>query len=81
MPKKLLIIGGASLVGSTIIDYAKDNYEIFTTENNTPITNSKVSSIKLNLLDDKKHILDYIEKIKPSAVILALLTQILCPEL
>ena len=68
MPKKLLIIGGASLVGSTIIDYAKDNYEIFTTENNTPITNSKVSSIKLNLLDDKKHILDYIEKIKPSAV-------------
>ena len=69
MPKKLLIIGGASLVGSTIIDYAKDNYEIFTTENNTPITNSKVSSIKLNLLDDKKHILDYIEKIKPSAVI------------
>ena len=69
MSKKLLIIGGASLVGSTIIDYAKDDYEIFTTENNTPITNPKVSSIKVNLLDDQKQILDYIEKIKPSAVI------------
>ena len=32
MEKKLLIIGGASLVGSTIIDYATDDYEIFTTE-------------------------------------------------
>ena len=69
MSKKLLIIGGASLVGSTIIDYATDDYEIFTTENNTPITNPKVSSIKVNLLDEKKQILDYIEKIKPSAVI------------
>ena len=37
MSKKLLIIGGASLVGSTIIDYAKDNYEIFTTENNSKL--------------------------------------------
>jgi len=69
MSKKLLIIGGASLVGSTIIDYAKNDYEIFTTENNTPITNPKASSIKVNLLDDQKQILDYIEKIKPSAVI------------
>ena len=64
MSKKLLIIGGASLVGSTIIDYATDDYEIFTTENNTPITNPKVSSIKVNLLDEKKQILDYIEKIE-----------------
>jgi len=69
MSKKLLIIGGASLVGNAIIDYAKDDYEIFATENNTPINNPKVSSIKLDLLDDKKQILDYIEKIKPSAVI------------
>jgi len=69
MSKKLLIIGGASLVGSTIIDYATNNYEIFATENTTPINNQKISSLKLDLLIDTKQILDYIKKIKPSAVI------------
>jgi len=69
MSKKLLIIGGASLVGSTIIDYAPNDYEIFATENITPINNPKISSLKLDLLTNKKQILDYIEKIKPSAVI------------
>ena len=69
MEKKLLIIGGASLVGSTIINYAKDNYEIFATENNTPVNNPKASSIKLDLIKDKKQIIDYIKKIKPDSVI------------
>ena len=69
MAKKLLIIGGASLVGSTIIDYATNNYELFATENNTSINNPKIHSAKINLLDDKKQIVDYIEKIKPDAVI------------
>ena len=69
MPKKLLIIGGASLVGNTIIDYAKDDYELFATEHNIPINNPKVSSVKLDLLDGGKKIIDYIKKIKPSAVI------------
>ena len=69
MTKKLLIIGGASLVGSTIINYAKDNYEIFATENNTSINNPKVSSIKLDLIKNKKQIIDYIKKIKPDSVI------------
>jgi len=69
MAKKLLIIGGASLVGSTIINYAKDNYEIFATENNIPVNNPKVSSIKLDLIKDKKQVIDYIKKIKPDAVI------------
>jgi dTDP-4-dehydrorhamnose reductase len=69
MPKKLLIIGGASLVGNTIIDYAKDDYELFATEHNIPINNPKVSSVKLDLLDGGKKIIDYIKKIKPSVVI------------
>ena len=69
MSKKLLIIGGTGLVGSTIIKYATKDYEIFATENNTPIVNPKVSSIKLDLLTDSKKIIDYIEKVKPSAVI------------
>ena len=69
MSKKLLIIGGAGLVGSTIIEYAAKDYEIFATENNIPIVNPKVSSLKLDLLTDRKRIIDYIEKIKPSVVI------------
>tara|TARA_Y100000310_G_scaffold333621_1_gene411551 strand:+ start:8881 stop:9795 length:915 start_codon:yes stop_codon:yes gene_type:complete len=69
MPKKLLIIGGTGLVGSTIIKYATKDYKIFATENNTPIVNPNVSSIKLDLLTDRKRVIDYIEKIKPSAVI------------
>ena len=69
MTKKLLIIGGASLVGSTIINYAKDDYEIFATENKTSINNPKVSSIKLDLLKDKNQIIDYIKQIKPDSVI------------
>ena len=69
MSKKLLIIGGASLVGSTIIDYATDDYELFATEHKIPIDNPKVSSVKLDLLDGGKKIIDYIKKIKPSAVI------------
>ena len=69
MSKKLLIIGGASLVGSTIIDYATNDYEIFTTENTIPINNPKIFSLKLDLLADRKQIINYIEKIKPLAVI------------
>ena len=69
MSKKLLIIGGASLVGSTIIDYATKDYEIFATENTVPINNPKISSLKLDLLADRKQIINYIEKIKPLAVI------------
>ena len=69
MSKKLLIIGGAGLVGGTIIEYAAKDYEIFATENNIPIVNPKVSSLKLDLLTDRKRIIDYIEKIKPSVVI------------
>ena len=43
MSKKLLIIGGTGLVGSTIIKYATKDYEIFATENNIPIVYPKVS--------------------------------------
>lgn len=69
MSKKLLIIGGASLVGNTIIDYAPDDYEIFATEHDVTVNNPKIYSLKLDLLTDKKQIIDYIEKIKPSAVV------------
>ncbi len=69
MSKKLLIIGGASLVGNAIIDYATNDYEIFATEHNLPVINPKISSLKLDLLSDRNLIIDYIEKIKPSAVI------------
>jgi dTDP-4-dehydrorhamnose reductase len=69
MSKKLLIIGGAGLVGSTIINYNQNDYEIFTTENINSIDNPKVFSLQINLLENKTKILDYIEKIKPEAVI------------
>ena len=36
MSKKLLIIGGTGLVGSTIIKYATKDYEIFSKGHRTP---------------------------------------------
>ena len=69
MSQKMLIIGGTSLVGSTLIEYASKNYQIYVTEHDTPFSNPKIQSIKIDLLKERKKIIEYIEKIKPAYVI------------
>ncbi len=69
MPKKILIIGGTSLVGSTLINYTSKDYEIFVTEHDTPFTESNITCEKIDLLKDRNKIIQYISKVKPAAVI------------
>ena len=69
MSKKLLIIGGTSLVGSTFLDYASKDYEIYVTEHDNPFIKSNIRSEKIDLLKDSNKISEYIYKIKPTVVI------------
>ena len=68
MKKKLLIIGGASLIGSTIINEFKNDYDIHLTYNKTPV-NSNFSQTKLNLLDDRNQISSVITNLNPDVVV------------
>jgi dTDP-4-dehydrorhamnose reductase len=68
MKKKLLIIGGASLIGSTIINQFKNDYDIHLTYNKTPV-NSNFSQTKLNLLDDRNQISSVITNLNPDVVV------------
>ena len=68
MKKKLLLIGGASLVGSAIIDEFKNDYDIHLTFNQTPV-NYNFSQTKLNLLDDRNQISSVITNLNPDVVV------------
>ena len=68
MKKKLLLIGGASLVGSAIIDEFKNDYDIHLTFNQTPV-NYNFSQTKLNLLDDRNQISSVITNFNPDVVV------------
>ena len=67
MKIKLLIIGGSGLVGSTIIQYSKQNYDLHATFNKNKIEDIKTT--KIDLLEDRKKILDLISTLKPNVVI------------
>jgi len=64
---KLLIIGGSGLVGSTIIQYSEQNYDLHATFNKNKIEDIKTT--KIDLLEDRKKILDLISTLKPNVVI------------
>tara|TARA_B100001765_G_scaffold155927_1_gene100788 strand:- start:97 stop:990 length:894 start_codon:yes stop_codon:yes gene_type:complete len=64
---KVLIIGGNSLVGSTLSNYVKDTFDLYHTYHNTTI--SSKNSIQIDLVKEPQKILDLINKIKPSLVI------------
>ena len=69
MKKKLLIIGGSGLLGSTLSDYTKFTYDVHITYNkNFPLDHS-VNSTSLDLLDDQTKIIDLIKSLKPDVVI------------
>ena len=68
MKKKLLIIGGASLVSSTIINEFKNIYDIHLTFNKTQV-DSNFPQTKLNLLDNHDEIPSIIHNLNPDVVI------------
>ncbi|AJM91273.1 SDR family oxidoreductase [Nitrosopumilus piranensis] len=68
MTKKLLIIGGSGLVGSTLLEYA-DDYELHVTYNTNPFEKQNVQTSQLNLLDNEQDIIDLIKNLEPDVVI------------
>jgi len=64
---KVLIIGENSLIGSTLSNYAKDNFDLYYTHYNKKINSE--NSIRIDLVKESQKILDLIDKIKPSLVI------------
>jgi len=66
---KLLVIGGSGLVGSTILRYSPDSWDITATYNLHPQNMIHANFIKIDLLDDANPILDLIEKIQPDFVV------------
>ena len=69
MKKKLLIIGGSGLLGSTLTDYTKVSYNVHITYNKNFPIDSSVNSTSLDLLDNRVKIIDLIKSLKPDVVI------------
>ncbi len=69
MKKKLLIIGGSGLLGSTLTNYTKLTYDVHITYNKNFPTNPSVNSTCLDLLDDRTKIINLIKSLKPDTVI------------
>jgi dTDP-4-dehydrorhamnose reductase len=68
MKQKMLILGGNSLIGSTLSGYSKDLYDIHVTtyENTVP---SNINSSKLDLIKDRIKIPSIIKDVNPDVVV------------
>ena len=67
--KKLLIIGGNGLVGSTLVKYAKTKYDIHITINKNKSVFSDVSTTKIELINDQTSMIDLIKNFNPDVVV------------
>ena len=67
--KKLLIIGGSGLVGSTLIEYAKTDYDIHFTINTNESPFDDIPFTKIDLMKNKSEILNLINDFKPDVVV------------
>jgi len=67
--KKLLVIGGSGLVGSTLIQYAKTDYDIHFTINKNESSFDDVPFTKIDLMKNKFEILNLINDFSPDVVI------------
>lgn len=69
MKSKLLIIGGSGLLGSTLISYALDEYEIHATYNKNKILFDNIPATKIDLVEDRTKIIQLIKTLKPDTII------------
>ena len=69
LAKKLLVIGGSGLVGSTIIQSAYENYDIHFTYNKTRLEFSGIDSTCVDLMTDRNKIVSLIYELKPNFII------------
>ena len=69
MKTKLLVIGGSGLLGSILIQYALNKYQIHTTYNKNEISFNNIPSTRIELLDDRSKIIHLIKDLKPDVVV------------
>jgi len=69
LKKRILVLGGTGLVGSTFINSSKDLFEIFYTYNNNLVDFDKITSYKIDLLTDIEQLSSIMDDIKPDVVI------------
>src|SRR5579863_658117 len=65
----MLIIGGSGLVGSTLSSYAVSNYDLHVTINKNEIKLDNVSVTKVDILENRKTIVDLITNLNPDVVV------------
>jgi len=69
MKKKLLVIGGSGLVGSTLINYSYKNYDVHYTFNDNMIQFDNIPNTKIELLNDIHKLLKLIDEYRPHVII------------
>ena len=69
MSKKILVIGGSSLVGETVAKYAYTHNDLHLTYNENAPELNKIPTTKIDLLNDKSTIINLINELKPDVVI------------
>jgi len=69
LQKKILIIGGSGLVGSTLAKYAFSDFGVHITFNQNRIHIDGIQSTRIDLLKNRKSIIKLIEKINPDVVV------------
>lgn len=65
----MLIVGGSGLVGSTLTSYVASDYNLYVTANKNKIKLDHISVTKVELLENKKTIIDLIKNLNPDVVI------------
>lgn len=69
MSRKMLIIGGSGLVGSTLAQYAMHDYDLHVTINKNNVTLTRGRITKIDLLEDRLAIINLIKTSNPDIVV------------
>lgn len=69
MIKKLLIIGGSGLVGSTLTEYALPHFKLHLTNNENEIRHKGIPVTKIDLLKEREDIIHLIKIFKPDVTV------------
>jgi len=69
MKSKLLVLGGSGLVGSTVIDYTKNDYDVIFSYNNNKIFVPNTKSFQIDLLNENNKIETIIQNYNPDIVL------------
>ena len=69
MKQRILIFGGSGLIGSTIIQYAKNDFELYATFNHNSINFDGADTFKIDMLQDYDKISSLIKELKPHFII------------